>query len=285
MIEYELIASDRGLADFRHRLHQQETRAIAVDFEGEFNLHEYGCRLCLIQVYDGSRFCLIDPFPISPGELKAFLEDRGIVKLFYGADSDRSLVHKQYGIDIRSMYDLKLLVDLLDLEQKGLDGVLKAVLGIETTGKKKFQMHNWTRRPIEREALQYALTDVQHLFRLHTALLDLIKERRLVDELVLRLVQDPPEFNPNPIPTIQKSREYRELSSREKARFQKILDLREEVAKKLNCPPNVVIAKDLMFLIATREASLSMLRPGPKVGRETIDGLVAAIHAIYAGEA
>lgn len=284
MIEYELIATDRGLADFRHRLHQQEVRAIAVDFEGEFNLHEYGCRLCLIQVYDGSRYCLIDPFPVSPGELKAFLEDRGIVKLFYGADSDRSLVHKQYGIEIRSMYDLKVLVDLLDLEQKGLDGVLKSVLGIETTGKKKFQMHNWTRRPIEREALQYALTDVQHLFRLHTALLKLVQEKRLVDELVLRLVQDPPEFNPSPIPTIQKSREYRELSPREKARFQKILDLREEVAKELNYPPNVVIAKELMFLIATRETNLSMLRPGPKVGRETIDRLVAAIHAIYAQE-
>lgn len=284
MLAYQLIATDRDLAEFRRKLQERNVRMIAMDFEGEFNLHEYGSRLCLIQVFDGTNYYIIDPFSISAEELKRTLEDRGVVKLFYGAESDRSLVFKQYGIRIKAMYDQKILVDLLELEHKGLDAVLGAVLGVESSKKKKYQMHNWTRRPIDGDALQYALSDVQYLFSLNKELVRRIQAANLVEALLLALVRQDDEVNVSGVPTILKSREYKDLRGPEKARFLKILEVREAMAKELNYPPNVVIAKEVLFLISKDSGNLELLRPDKRIGRHAIERLVASIRAIY-GEA
>ena len=45
---------------------------IAVDFEGEFNLHIYGEHLCLIQVYDGKSYYIIDPRANAMGKEELF---------------------------------------------------------------------------------------------------------------------------------------------------------------------------------------------------------------------
>ncbi len=107
-MQYIYIESNKGLIEFRSRLHKNKIELIAMDFEGEFNLHCYGEKLCLIQIFDGERFYIIDPFPISREELKRTLESRAI-KLFYDASSDRMLIYKQYGIKITSILDLKIL--------------------------------------------------------------------------------------------------------------------------------------------------------------------------------
>ena len=113
-MEFTYIKNDKGLVDFRQYLHRNEIDLISMDFEGEFNLHCYGEKLCLIQIFDGKKFYIIDPFTVSREELKKMLEDR-VIKLFYDASSDRMLVYKQYGIKLASVFDLKILVDLLQL--------------------------------------------------------------------------------------------------------------------------------------------------------------------------
>jgi ribonuclease D len=54
-----------------------------MDFEAEFNLHVYGEHLCLIQVFDGEEFLLIDPMNIDEKDLKSFLEMKSPVKVFF----------------------------------------------------------------------------------------------------------------------------------------------------------------------------------------------------------
>jgi ribonuclease D len=58
-MNYIQINSDEELLKAIEVLNSKER--IAVDFEGEFNLHVYGEHLCLIQVYDGDVFYIIDP--------------------------------------------------------------------------------------------------------------------------------------------------------------------------------------------------------------------------------
>ena len=164
-MQFTSIDSDKKLIDFRQHLHRSKIDIISMDFECEFNLHCYGEKLCLIQVFDGEKFYVIDPFTISREELKKTLESRAI-KLFYDASSDRMLVYKQYGIKISSILDLKVMVDLLDFEKKGLGAVLYDLFKIKTVKKKKFQRYNWMNRPVAEDAIHYALSDVQNLFRL-----------------------------------------------------------------------------------------------------------------------
>ena len=127
MINYKVISSDRDLAEFSKYLHNNNIGTIAIDFESENNLHEYGSRICLIQIYDGKNYCIIDPFKISKEQLKSFLEDKKIVKLGYGSESDMSLLFKQYQIRIKALYDLKIMVDLLGIEKRGL-GCKQAII-------------------------------------------------------------------------------------------------------------------------------------------------------------
>ena len=41
--------------------HLQKFNLLAVDFEGEWNLHRYGLHLCLIQISDGEKTFIVDP--------------------------------------------------------------------------------------------------------------------------------------------------------------------------------------------------------------------------------
>ena len=73
-MKYSYIASDDQLKSFRNHLDRNNINIVSMDFEGEFNLHRYGETLCLIQVFDGTEFFVIDPFSISEGEQKKKLE-------------------------------------------------------------------------------------------------------------------------------------------------------------------------------------------------------------------
>ena len=117
---YTEILDDAGLKALMAHFSQERPPLVAMDFEGEFNLHCYGEKLCLIQIYDGKNFYLIDPFPITAQLLGEFLTMKNMVWLFFSGDSDASLVYKQYGVRMRSIYDVQHLVEVLDLPKKGL---------------------------------------------------------------------------------------------------------------------------------------------------------------------
>jgi len=245
-----MIDSDRKLIGFRKQLHEQQIKRIAMDFECEYNLHAYGARLCLIQIFDGDRFYLIDPFRIRTEELAKTLESKTIVKLFYAATSDRLLVFRQYGIRMKSVYDLALLVDALGFTEQGLDSILEAVLGVEVRQKKKFQRYNWTLRPIREDALQYALNDVCHLFELHEKLIGMMKARDKLDECLVRFVKNDLDFEKTPLPPVLRSREFKNLSRSQKERCTRIVAVQHEVAQRLDCPPHNVLPQDKCIELA-----------------------------------
>lgn len=247
MKEYSLISSDNDLLEYRKYLDHNNIGIVSMDFEGEYNLHMYGEKLCLIQIYDGNKYFVIDPFGISKEELAKILENRQMMKIFYDAASDTKLVYKQYGIKMQSVYDLKILVDLLDFERKGLDSVISRLLSITISKKKKFQRYNWTRRPVDSDAMQYALSDVEHLFELKDILFEMINQENKTEELIFTIIKKTVDFDKKSIPGILKSMDYRNLRSAEKNLLIRIFDIREEIAKELNVPPNLIMSKSQLF--------------------------------------
>ena len=247
MKEYTLISSNNDIQEYRRHLEKNNTSIVAMDFEGEFNLHVYGEKLCLIQIFDGVKYFVIDPFNISKEELAKTLEDRRVMKIFYDAISDSKLVYKQYGIKMQAVYDLKLLVDILDFDKRGLDAVISRLLGITILKKKKFQQYNWTLRPVDIDAMQYALSDVEHLFVLKKKLFMQIEEECKTEELIYTIIKKAVDFDKKTIPGILKSFDYKKLRSTEKKLLQKIFDIREEIAKEINVPPNLVMNKSQLF--------------------------------------
>lgn len=266
MISYKVVSSDREIVEFSKYLYNNDIKTISIDFESENNLHEYGSKICLIQIFDGKNYFVIDPFQISKEQLKSFLEDKKIVKLGYGCESDMSLLFKQYQIRIKALYDLKIMVDVLGIEKKGLGEVNRLLLGIEgESNKKKYQMHNWTRRPIDKQAIEYALSDVAHLFSLRAMLLDKILSQGLIGLLLEQFVKKEYDYEKIPIPTIFKSREFGDLNKGEKEIAKSIYEIREKYAKEQNCPANDLIRNSDLLAIARDINVIASIIPGEKI--------------------
>ncbi|MGH0051946.1 MAG: HRDC domain-containing protein, partial [Sphaerochaetaceae bacterium] len=109
MLNYTIVDSDSAFAALLTSWRTCGVQLVAMDFEGEFNLHIYGEHLCLIQLFDGNSYYLVDPFTVSQESLKGFLEDAALQKIMFDCASDSALVRKQYGIIMEGVYDIRVL--------------------------------------------------------------------------------------------------------------------------------------------------------------------------------
>lgn len=255
MKEFIYIERNSQLTKFLKYLSENRIDKLAFDFELESNLHVYGQKICLIQIFDGNSFFIIDPFKISRDKLAELLENKKILKLFFAADSDLSFAFQQYNIKVKSVFDLQIMVDLLQFKKKGLDTVLLYVLGVVHRNKRKYQKFNWTVRPIREDAIEYALSDVEHLFALNDKLRDMISAAGLDTELLYSVIKRRNEFDGKTVPAPFRSPEYCSLDTASKKYFKKIYTIRDRFARKINCPPDCVLTKKQMAeLVGNRHA-------------------------------
>ncbi len=233
---------------------------IAVDFEGEFNLHVYGEYLCLIQVFDGDEYYLIDPLSktLSKEALRSFFS-LPVKKVWFDCQSDQSLVFKEYGFGIENIFDVRVLAKLL-----GFDGNLisleKEYLNLEINiNKKKNQQANWLRRPIDQELIEYALLDVAHLMELEDVLrleiskhnLDKQAASQMKKAVALKKPQDPWRHVVN----------WKMISPKERIYVRNIFLARDNIAKRFNVPAYYVMDKHRIGeLAAYPPKDINMLR-------------------------
>ena len=154
-MSYTLIDSDEDIQSLLDQWKERGVRQVAMDFEGEFNLHCYGEHLCLIQIFDGEHFFLVDPLaadqeasrrsalelgkPFAPfldsatnsrltvEGLRLLLESPQVEKLWFDCASDGELVWKKFGIRLAGVYDLFREAKVLGLVGPGLVGNLAAL--------------------------------------------------------------------------------------------------------------------------------------------------------------
>jgi ribonuclease D len=203
-----------------------------------------------VQIFDGTDSVIIDPLQIDKDTLKILFENRDILKIMYDASSDSSLLKNACDIEMKSVLDLRPAVDLLNLVKQDLHSVLASELGVNLTSKAKFQRHNWMKRPIDKDALEYAISDVTYLFRLKDALLKKLYEGHLLEMFMLRNIQvQNKDYFRNPEHKHRKMKGYHTLSDEEKRTFKKLFDIREKYAKQYNMPAfNVIGGNDLLEL-------------------------------------
>ncbi len=231
-----------------------------MDFEEESNLHCYGEYICIIQLFDKSNYYIIDCLKIIKTKegleaLKAFLEGP-IEKIMFSCQSDAALSRKALKIQLKNIYDIRVLALALDftgnltsLEEK----YLSQNIGLETSTstKKRFQTANWMRRPIPEAQIQYALGDVQHLFELKDILEQEIqhlpKFKKKEIQKALKTCAEPkhPER-----PSWEKICNYKMLSKQEKVFVKYFFLARDGVAKAHNVPASHVLLKQNIVAMA-----------------------------------
>ncbi|MGB4406297.1 MAG: 3'-5' exonuclease [Sphaerochaeta sp.] len=245
MYTYSTIDSDSKLTAVVQSWKQRGILSIAMDFEGEFNLHIYGEHLCLVQIYDGQEYFLIDPFKVSEVALKTFLEDPDLEKVMFDCASDSALVRKAYGIALANAFDIR--VQALALGYTGnLTGLIELHLGVQeeksTKSKKKNQMTNWLKRPLKEEQVQYALGDVAHLFALKILLTTLVEEKNLTEQVEKTMLTVAKPKGPDK-PGWTKFASWKFMNKEEKTYLKHFFLARDTMARKYNVPAVRILEK------------------------------------------
>jgi ribonuclease D len=176
---YELIQTDEGLARLVSRLRDARVNRLAIDVEGENNLHRYGIHVALIQLFDGTHGYIVDPLALQdPAHLKPLLENPPWELVWFDAGNDLLSFQHALGIKPAPILDLAIAARLL-----GKTGGLQSLTGQggSARSKDKFQRANWLRRPLSPALLDYAISDVMHLFSLSDALMKELEDKGLLE--------------------------------------------------------------------------------------------------------
>jgi ribonuclease D len=222
---------------------------LAVDFEGEWNLHRYGLHLCLIQVSDGENIYLIDPLKV--GDLDGFLkimEDPAIEIISHGPQSDIVLMDYLYGRQPKNIFDTEKAAQLLGYENTSLSYLLERHYGIIKNT--KVRVSDWNQRPLTEAMLNYASKDVEYLHRLREILISELTEkgrREWLMEECHELEDIRYKKKENPHMEIQSASK---LNDRQALILKFIYELRDQIAKDLDKPAYYIIPNSKLIELA-----------------------------------
>jgi ribonuclease D len=274
-MNYIKIERRAELRSYLKKFEEKGLHTIALDIEAESNLHVYGEKLCLVQIFDGVDSVIIDPFRIDSDTLKILFENTDILKVMYDAGSDLSLLKNTAGIEIKSILDLRPAVELLNYEKKDLHSVIAFELGIFLEKKRTYQKHNWTNRPLSKQAIDYALNDVIHLFTLKDVILAKLYAKKLFEPFLLKNLQiQNKDYTRNPEDRYRKINGYSGLETDKKTVFRRVFDIREKYAKQCNMPPHNVIHKADLINIVNDPKFIDKIRFSKKVGTGLVQDMV-----------
>lgn len=157
-----MIEDDEALVALAEKLRTRDV--IGVDTEAD-SFHHYQEKLCLVQISDLEADYIVDPLKVSDlGPLKTVLEDPEIVIILHGGDYDVVSLKRDFDIHINNIFDTMIAGQFLGLKGIGLADLIGRYFGHALD--KKYQRHDWARRPLEPEHLAYARGDTHWLLAL-----------------------------------------------------------------------------------------------------------------------
>lgn len=251
MYRYTLLESDKAFLDQVAAWKAEGVRSVAMDFEGEFNLHVYGEHLCLVQLYDGSRFFLVDPFKVSWDALRPFFTDKDLEKVLFAAEGDAALLRKVSGIQMEGVWDVRVQAMALGFMGNLVGLMDRYGLQHPRENKKKSQTANWMRRPLAEDLVQYALGDVAQLLRLKDLLAGEVAAKGLEKRVLAEMKRCAKPKHPER-PGWEKLPGWRFMRPDAQERARVLFEARDAIARRRNVPASRVLDKHVLSDLAQR---------------------------------
>jgi len=228
-------------------------KIMGVDLESD-SMYHHREKVCLIQISIPDLNILIDTLSIKDlSPLYPVFSDPDIRKVFHGADYDIRSLFRDFKIEISSLFDTQIAAKLLGETQTGLSSILENKFGICL--EKKYQKSDWSRRPLSREMLQYAVQDTYYLIPLSRIFEKELKEKGRFSwfeeecELQTRVRFSPPKEEPLYLRVKGASK----LAPRSLAILDEILKWREDVALRKDIPPFKILGNQQLLEIANKK--------------------------------
>ncbi|MFQ5772925.1 MAG: ribonuclease D [Kiloniellaceae bacterium] len=280
-----LIAESAELAAFCARQAQADFIAVDTEFMRDST---YWPKLCLAQVAGPQEAAAIDTLApgIDLGPLFTLLKNNRILKVFHSARQDMEIFFLLMDRLPEPIFDTQVAAMVCGFgESVGYDTLVRRVTGARIDKSTRFA--DWSRRPLKRRQVDYALSDVVHLRPVYERLRQrLAKTGRTawLDE-EMAVLTNPETYRLVPETAWQRLKT-RSGDRRYLAILRALAAWREAEAQRRDVPRNRVLRDEQIFDIAAhRPATVEELARTRGLSREAAHGRIgqAILKAIAAG--
>jgi ribonuclease D len=261
---HPLITDSTQLAEFCARLSKSRFVAVDTEFMRE---NTYYPELCLVQLADENEAAAIDPkaegLDLTP-MLQLLTENEDVLKIFHAGGQDIEIFYNLTGKTPHPLFDTQIAAMALGQgEQIGYSNLVDLWLGIHLDKGARFT--DWSRRPLDKRQIDYAIGDVTHLSVIFPKMLEkLVKTGRgewLDDEM--ERVADAENYRNDP-ETIWRRVKIQSRKPDVLGRLQAIAAWREREAQRKNIPRGRIIKDETLADIASHppkaQAELAKVR-------------------------
>ena len=247
---HPLIETNAALVEFCALIRNSDFIAVDTEFMRE---NTFWPELCLIQVADRDHAAAIDP--MAPGmDLKPLLDllvdNEDMLKVFHAGGQDVEIIFNLTGKTPHPIFDTQIgQMALGQAEQVGYSNLVEAWIGLQLDKGARFT--DWSRRPLDKRQIDYAVGDVTHLAKIFPMMLDkLIKTGRghWLDEEMEKLA-DPANYSVDPDKAWQRIKvPTRKLDVL--GRLQSLAAWREREARTKNLPRGRIVKDETLADLA-----------------------------------
>ncbi len=247
-ITYDWIDSDKDLIEFTQEALTESHFYLDTEFHRE---KTYFPQLALVQIATSQRIVIIDPLMVDMKLLRPLFDGPGMCVL-HAAQQDLDVMAQSCGYIPSRMLDTQLCAGFLGYSQPSLASLLQSYLKVIVP--KGDRLTDWLRRPLTKDQLTYAASDVAYLPEMSTIIFNELEARGRMqwaidacEELRIR----PTGPNP-PEDAWLRVKDVRTLKGRSRWVAQAIAEWRENRAMDLDLPPRHVLSDIAILGIAQK---------------------------------
>ena len=168
---HPLITDSAQLAEFCARLSKSNFVAVDTEFMRE---NTYYPELCLVQMADENEAAAIDPkadgLDMTP-MLDLICNNEDVLKVFHAGGQDIEIFYNLTGKTPHPLFDTQIAAMALGQgEQIGYSNLVELWIGLQLDKGARFT--DWSRRPLDKRQIDYAIGDVTHLSTIFPMMLE-----------------------------------------------------------------------------------------------------------------
>ncbi len=227
------------------------SKVICIDTEFHRETTYYP-ELALIQISDGEKTCCIDPLSITDfTPFIALLSNPNVTKVLHASGQDLEIFNHLFNTLPSPMFDTQIAAGLLGYgDQIGYAALIKKELNINID--KTQTRTDWLKRPLSKEQLHYAASDVYYLAKAYPKMVAELDSLNRLEWLRgdFSALCMPAKYKVDTNHIWKKVKGNQKLSGMQLAILQALAAWREEIAQQRNRPRRRVIPDDALIDIA-----------------------------------
>ncbi len=247
---FDYIDNAEKLTDLLARLDAAEWITLDTEFIRE---KTYYPRLCLIQIASADTLACIDPLAI--GDLQPFLawlKQPQRLKVLHAAWQDMEIFHYLGDGNVPApLFDTQVAAAVLGMgDQLGYARLVEALLGIALD--KSQSRTDWSRRPLTRAQLEYAIDDVRHLRDVYLRLREQLEQLGRMHwlEKPFQKLADPATYTVDPQTVWERVKGLQILKPQQLAILRELAAWREQRALLKDIPRRWILSDEILLDMA-----------------------------------